>query len=156
MHSLRTCLDVIKSKGVTDIFERIIKPGQRGHFFKNFYGIASFLKHANQDPNALLELSPNLPKGNEALIVIATTCFCDAFGEKIGNLILHAAMFYYIKLNPNIYQLENEYVETLNGLDTNQLEDEIRRLVKEGPSILGLKPGTDLGNFQEWWRPMQN
>ena len=118
MSSLPTCLDILKSKGVPDIFERIIKPDQRDHFFKKFYSIASFLKHADKDPDELSEISPNLSKGNETLIVIATICFCDAFGKKIENLIVHAAMLYYIKLNPNIYQIENEYAETLKGLDT--------------------------------------
>lgn len=151
MSALRICRDVLKSKGFTDDIEKIIKPEFRNQFYAIFYSIASFFKHADRDPNAFLEPSPDLEKGNELLVIIVAEFLKDAFGTINKNLYVHLATLYNMKKYPSYFLFEDGakpvWDKTLNTCDAHQIHDLIRTAVKQGPLVLG---GEDQMNGWTW------
>jgi hypothetical protein len=142
MSSLRICRDVRALNGsIVDEFQVIVRPEKTNEFFRLFYSIASFFKHADRDQDSLLDFPHDLPKHNERLTMLVAYTFQQAFNAPSKNFIVHAAVLYYRKLHPNIIlPVSNEaknYDQTLGLLDTTVLQNTIRDLVREGPSSLG-------------------
>jgi hypothetical protein len=146
MSSMHICRDVCKHNGtgIDDEFQNLIKPGKTKEFFAMFYSIASYFKHADKDVESLLDFPPDLPKGNESLIMLVTHTFEKAFNVTSKNFFIHIAKLYYIKMHPMIVipppNEVNVYDQMLGPLDSTTFRDSIRTLVRDGPSFLGPQP----------------
>jgi hypothetical protein len=93
MSSLRICRDVAAlDDSVVDEFLEFIRREKRNEFFREFYSIASFFKHADRDPGSLLDFPPDLPEFNEVLILLVGWTFQKAFEVPSRNFILHLAI----------------------------------------------------------------
>ena len=141
MSSMRICRDVLKSQGLTDDIDKIIRPEKRGEFNKTFYSLAAFLKHADRDADAFFEPSPDLEKGNEMLIMIVTVLLRDVFQTNNRNLFVHLATLYNMKRYQGYFLFDAEarraFDQILNAYDCTQLHDAICTAAKQGPSFFG-------------------
>lgn len=97
MAAFRILRDLAKSHGREHTLDSMIRPGMEKKFWGEFNNAASFLKHADRDPNGVL--SPFSDDTNDTLLVIACTYY-----ELLGNqwtLEMGVLMSWYVSLHPD-------------------------------------------------------
>jgi hypothetical protein len=133
MSAFRIARDIIvKNTPFDDFVARVIKPEHLKDALTVISKTSNFLKHADNDADAMLDTDIDIRGLNELLIVMVSKNYELAFDAVNKNLLVHFALLIITKANPHLLlsPIEGSMAAFLAGKSEEELRNDLKTCIR--------------------------